>query len=206
MSDETPTPQLAADLATLAAAMTLPPPPSSGGGKKATGMPPGNPNNVSATEREDRRRDIETYGAAEAATRAWARAGKTRAKAKPKVGGGSSKTSAPTDATDFAASPIPLAKVTAKGKDKKDIEKWSRSVMFAHAMLAMKLGRAEFQIDEEEAKLLTEAVIDLSEYYNIKLKGQAGAWAGLIYAVGMVYGPRVGAMIVQNINRRKVGG
>lgn len=171
-----------------------------------TGMPPGNPNHVSATEAQTRREEIASLGSAEAAQRAWARANAVRAKrhgpgangkSQP---GGRARPKGPGDATDFGPSPMAGATQSkTKGKDRKEIEKWSRSVQFAHAMIALKLQRQEFAISDEEAFLLTEAVVDVMEYYNIKLKGTAGAWGALIYAVGMVYGPRVAGLVIERM-------
>jgi hypothetical protein len=169
---------------------------------KVTGFPPGNPSHISPGEADLRKSESAKFGKETAATRAWARATEHRAS----KGGASpknpkpSKTARPGQATDFAETPMASAiKSNAKGKDKKDLEKWSRSVQFAHALIAMKLQQQDFAISEEESLLLTEAVVDLLEHYNIKLKGQAGAWGGLAYAVGMIYGPRIAALIMKRI-------
>lgn len=171
---------------------------------RVTGYPPGNPDTmIGPNERALRQAEEAKFGKPVAATRAWARATEAKAKRgptnpKPSSGAkpGAANPKAGT-ASQFDASPMAGAKMSnAKGKDKKDLEKWSRSVQFAHAMLAMKMQNQDFAISDEEALLLTEAVVDLLEYYNIKLKGQAGAWGALIYAVGMIYGPRVASLII----------
>lgn len=169
---------------------------------RVTGYPPGNPKNVSDQEQELRKEEEAKFGKPVAATRAWARATEARNKRggnpKPSSGAkpGAANPKAGT-ASNFDASPMAGAiKSNAKGKTKADLEKWSRSVQFAHSLLAMKMQDGNWAISDDESLLLTEAVVDLLEHYNIKLKGQAGAWGALVYAVGMIYGPRVASLIM----------
>lgn len=172
---------------------------------KVTGFPPGNPNHISATEGELRRSETAKFGKETAATRAWARATEHRSKTGTSKPASSEKSAKPSKATDFREAPMAGAvKSAAKGKNKAELEKWAKSVQFAHALLAMKMENEDFALSEDEALLLTEAVIDVLEYYNIKLKGQASAWGGLAYAVGMIYGPRIASLVISRIKNNQV--
>jgi hypothetical protein len=172
---------------------------------KVTGFPLGNPDHIGPDERELRKSETEKFGRETAATRAWARATEKRAKAGTSKGSNSEKSAKPSKATDFREAPMAGAvKAAAKGKSKAELEKWAKSVQFAHALLAMKMENEDFALSEDEALLLTEAVIDVLEYYNIKLKGQASAWGGLAYAVGMIYGPRIASLVISRIKNNQV--
>jgi hypothetical protein len=175
-------------------------------GRGATGFPPGNPNHISTEEGVLRRDETTTFGKEEAARRAWGRATAHRAKsggASPRKGNaGPAKAAKPTSATGFRESMADA--IPSKPKEKpRDIQGLSKTVMLAHAMLAMKLERAEFAINEDEAYMLTKAASDLLDHYGIKLSGKASAWSAMIYAVTIIYGTRIGAMIIENMKKSK---
>lgn len=179
-------------------------------GLMRTGFPPGNPNHVGPNEAQARRDDVEAFGQAEAAKRAHARweayrqakGGRPPGASSPKSSTSGTKTNPKGQSSEFASSlsgAIPPAP-----KDKPvDIKGLSQTVMLAHVMLAMKLERADFAINEDEAYMLTKAVADLLDYYGIKLKGKASAWSALIYAVTMIYGTRVAAIVIENMKKAK---
>jgi hypothetical protein len=152
-------------------------------------MPRGNPAHVSAGEADLRKQEIAQLGQEEAARRAWERAKAKRSKSPP------GKTAPPRKATTFAD--IGAAQAPKAPKDKpRDIKGIASTVQFAHAMLAMKMQNQDFAISEDEAYMLTKAVDDLLVYYGVKMSGKASAWSALIYAVTMIYGPRVASLIM----------
>jgi hypothetical protein len=83
-----------------------------------------------------------------------------------------------------------------KGKEKaapvsvKGIEKVLYSL---HAMAAAALKVEELELDQDEAKLLAEAVTEVASYYNTTVDPKILAWAGLIGVCGQLYGPRFAA-------------
>ena len=64
-------------------------------------------------------------------------------------------------------------------------------------------GKVTFS--EDEANLITEATIDLLDFYNVKIK-RVGPWGGMAYAVLMVFGPRVATLVMERINANKPQG
>lgn len=180
----------------------------SGDPPRVTGFPPGNPNHISPQEAGLRKEETAKFGKDVAATRAWARATEHRAKTggpqNPKNKGkpqAAPRPGKPSQASDFK----PMAdgiKSAAKGDKKKQLEAWSPKVQFASQLVAMKLQRQDFAFSEDEANLITEATIDLLDFYNVKVK-QVGPWGGMAYAVLMVFGPRVAALVMERIQANK---
>jgi len=178
---------------------------------RVTGFPPGNPNHISPEEAGLRKEETVKFGKDVAATRAWARATEHRAKTggpqNPKnkgKGQATPKPGKPTQASDFR----PMAdgiKSAATGDKKKQLTSWSPKVQFASQLVAMKLERADFAFSEDEANLITEATIDLLDFYNVKIK-RVGPWGGMAYAVLMVFGPRVATLVMERINANKPQG
>lgn len=177
-----------------------------------TGMPPGNPNStVGPGEGDLRRAETAALGKAEAARRAWTRfEARPGAKAGPKKAPGASgarKPVRPSNATSLGDNvhefPAGSARSSAKGKDRKEIERWSKGVQLAYGLIAMKLQDQDWAISDEEAVFLTEPFMDVMEHYNIKMKGTAGVWGAMIYALGMVNGPRIVTTVMRVMAQRK---
>lgn len=181
---------------------------SSAGGPigRVTGYPPGNPLHISPGEQELRRVEQTKFGKEVAATRAWARATEHRAKkggtTNPKPSSKAKTASNPKGTTsDFR----PMAdgiKMAAKGKKKDQVEAWSPKVQFASQLVAMKLQRQDFAFSDDEANLITEATIDLLDFYNVKIQ-KVGPWGSMAYAVLMVFGPRVAALVMERVQSNR---
>ena len=63
-----------------------------------------------------------------------------------------------------------------------------------HAMAAGFTGAAELNIDEAEAKTIADAAADVASHYSVTADPKTMAWVNLAAALGMVYGPRFGAI------------
>lgn len=49
----------------------------------------------------------------------------------------------------------------------------------------------ELELDETEAKLLSEAVAEVASHYHYKVDPKVVAWVGLMGVCGSIYGPRL---------------
>jgi hypothetical protein len=71
-----------------------------------------------------------------------------------------------------------------------------------HFMLAGVLDMKELEIDEIEAKRLSEALTKLSEFYPVGMSPKKMAWINLSMALGSIYGPRAVA-IAKKVPKKK---
>jgi hypothetical protein len=79
---------------------------------------------------------------------------------------------------------------------KKNIEPIKNMLVSMHVRLALLTGVPELIIDDAEATMLAENGAALMDYYKIKIDGKRGAMLAFIYAVTIVYGPRVFAYVI----------
>lgn len=86
---------------------------------------------------------------------------------------------------------------------KRDLSGIESILVGIHAMLSTATAMPELSIEQAEAHVVAEAIANVSEQYKIKLDGKAGAIAGLVYALGIVYGPRAVAITIRLRNERK---
>jgi hypothetical protein len=84
-----------------------------------------------------------------------------------------------------------------KAAPKKNVEHIKRVLLSVHGKAALALGNDDIAIDEEEAQMLAESLANFLEYYKIVITGKRGAAVALLYAVSMVYGPRLFAMVLK---------
>lgn len=71
-------------------------------------------------------------------------------------------------------------------------------LFLTHLLLASTMGLRELQIDRDEAKILSDATVRLTELYEIPLPSEkVMAWIGLGTACGKVYGPRMAAIMMR---------
>ena len=85
-------------------------------------------------------------------------------------------------------------KRASKKSAKLSAPKLARQIQGLHLIAATVVG-PEITIDETEAEMLSEAIVNLAEEYDIIPTGKGAAWAGMIAACAMVYGPRIPALI-----------
>lgn len=102
--------------------------------------------------------------------------------------------------TDFAETNEPTsgAKRGRKPKADRNLQGVEQVLLATHMMLATVTGHPELILDKQEGHILAEALANLGDHYKIKLDGKTGAIMGLVYAIGIVYGPRavvIGAKI-----------
>ena len=103
--------------------------------------------------------------------------------------------SAPVDTGKAEADEKPERKKRASKKSAKlSAPKLARQIQGLHLIAATVVG-PEITIDETEAEMLSEAIVNLAEEYDIIPTGKGAAWAGMIAACAMVYGPRIPALI-----------
>lgn len=60
-------------------------------------------------------------------------------------------------------------------------------------MAAQATGIKEFELDEEESQKLGDCITDLSAIYGKTFSPKTAAWINLCGAMGLIYGPRIGA-------------
>ena len=70
-------------------------------------------------------------------------------------------------------------------------------------MAASALKVDELALDEEEAKVLGDAVNEVASHYDITPDPKIMAWAGLIGVCASVYGPRVMAYKIRTASDKK---
>jgi hypothetical protein len=58
-------------------------------------------------------------------------------------------------------------------------------------MAAKATGINELEIDNEEAKLMSDAVAEVASHYNYVVDPKTMAWVGFIGVMGSIYGPRI---------------
>lgn len=75
-------------------------------------------------------------------------------------------------------------------KEERSLESIEKMLISMHFMLATATGFDDLILDNAEAHTLADALAKVGDYYKIKLDGKTGALMGLIWAIGMVYGPR----------------
>jgi hypothetical protein len=74
-------------------------------------------------------------------------------------------------------------------RDTKSLQNIETMLLAVHAMAAMYVGIPELKLDKDDAKTLAEALANVGQYHHVKLDGRTGAYLGLLFAVGKVYGP-----------------
>jgi hypothetical protein len=78
-----------------------------------------------------------------------------------------------------------------KTAPKKNVEHIKKVLVSVHAKVALAIGEPDLAIDDEEGQMLAESGAALLEYYKIKIDGKRGAIVAFIYALTLVYGPRL---------------
>jgi hypothetical protein len=63
-----------------------------------------------------------------------------------------------------------------------------------HSMLAMWTSSPEMELDEKEAKELSNAIQRVSKFYTQTVDPKKLAWANLIFVAGGIYGTRYAAI------------
>lgn len=83
------------------------------------------------------------------------------------------------------------ARSTEKASENNLIENVESLLLSTHFMLAKLLDVPEFELDESEAKRLSDAFKKVAAFYPLGLSPKRLAWAELSIAAGTIYGPRV---------------
>lgn len=68
-----------------------------------------------------------------------------------------------------------------------------------HQGAAVLTGAAIFALKDAESLMMANALCDVLDHYNINLGGPAGVWAGLLTAIGVIYGPRY--MVIRQMQK-----
>jgi hypothetical protein len=61
-------------------------------------------------------------------------------------------------------------------------------------MLAGITKTAELALDQNESKMLAQAIADVAKFYPVAVDPKTIAWINLTMVAGMVYGPRIVAI------------
>lgn len=67
-----------------------------------------------------------------------------------------------------------------------------------HMMAAKFTGIGELEIDNAEAKILSDAIANVASHYNTTVDPKIMAWVGLVGVAGAVYGPRFAAYRIRS--------
>jgi len=78
-------------------------------------------------------------------------------------------------------------------------EHFKRILLSFHAKMALATADPTLALDDSEAEELANSFVALLSYYHIKLDGKRGAQWGVLYAVSIVYGPRLFALLLPRI-------
>lgn len=83
-----------------------------------------------------------------------------------------------------------------------DIGGVALTLQFIHDAIANATGQPIWAIKAEEAEQLSRAGIGLMKAYSIVMTEKQQALSAMVVAVGAVYGPKIGALMVINSMRR----
>lgn len=83
-------------------------------------------------------------------------------------------------------------------KRDRNLQGVEQMLLAIHMMVATATGVPEFAIDQAESHVLADALANLGDHYKINISGKPGAVLGVIYAAGIVYGPRAVALFVKS--------
>lgn len=76
-------------------------------------------------------------------------------------------------------------------RSKSSVENTAKQIEGIHKMVAMLPNMGFMNISPEEARILAEAMTQVSEEYNVQISGKTAATIQLFMAASMVYAPRV---------------
>lgn len=77
------------------------------------------------------------------------------------------------------------------------------AILFSiHTMLAAATKTPELALDEKEARGIAEAATKVAAFYDVAASAKTIAWANLVSALGVVYGPRVIAIGMRRKHER----
>jgi hypothetical protein len=85
-----------------------------------------------------------------------------------------------------------------------DKEAVAKQLVDLHAMLARFTGVGLLQIEMREGATLADAIENVAREYDLEFSGKTGALMQLLFAAGVVYGPRV--MLYQAMKKRAAQG
>jgi predicted ArsR family transcriptional regulator len=91
----------------------------------------------------------------------------------------------------------PAAKKSGAGRPKKKLfdneskTNLSRQIIGIHLITAKMTGIPELIIDENEAAILADSIVNIAEEYGLAMSGKMGAWAQLIGTAAFIYTPRL---------------
>lgn len=71
-------------------------------------------------------------------------------------------------------------------------------------MLARLTHVDEMKLDNDEAKMIAEAVANVQQYYHTSLDPKYLAWAGLIGVCVTIYGPRAAMLVISKKKDKRV--
>lgn len=75
--------------------------------------------------------------------------------------------------------------------------------MSLHKGIAGLLKSPEFELDADEAKMLSENMVNVASQYSVEVNPKYMAWLALIGCLMAVYGPRFGAMAIRKHNKKQ---
>lgn len=89
-----------------------------------------------------------------------------------------------------------------------DKDALAKQVMEAHVMVAKWTRQPKLNVDETEARILASAIEAFFREFDIEISGKSGAITQVIYALFMVYGPRLPAFqeVLERMKRQARGG
>lgn len=108
-------------------------------------------------------------------------------------GGGPRKRGRPAGSTS-ATKPTKPTKEKATPASVVGIEKLLFSL---HTGMSSLISVPELEISKDESKMLSEAIADVAQHYNVVVDPKVMAWAGFAGIVGALYGPRFAAWRVR---------
>lgn len=76
-------------------------------------------------------------------------------------------------------------------KEAVDIGALAKQLQGLHAIAAMVTGLPQLQIAPQEAEMLSSAIVNVCEEYDLSVSGKTGAALQLFAAAGMIYIPRI---------------
>lgn len=112
-----------------------------------------------------------------------------RGRGRPKGSGGAAPVSP--SAAGAAATKAKPGRPKKNARVSVDASALAKQIQGLHAIAALGTGIPEFNLRDDEAEILGQAVSAVCEEYDLSLSGKTGAALQLLAAAAMVYAPRV---------------
>lgn len=111
-------------------------------------------------------------------------------------------------ATEGAPQERPASKAAQARSVALDAKVLAPQIQGLHFMFATLSGQPLFIVNENEAVMMAQAIVEVASHYDVEFNSPAMSWAKLIAVLGMIYGPKIMAIrlvLIQQRTKRETG-